>query len=158
MYLKIALISLFTVLLVPVHAASGWFGPESYYDCIEKNLPNAKDRYKLVEVRKMCRNKFPPKTIPKSELNKIEGKAHFGSYNYDDQYFSGNFYNGSGDWEIYSITIKVCNEGGTDCIKYSLSALSPIKPLSTGEASCKVLEEKDDFEWYLIEAKGYPYK
>ncbi len=159
MYSKtILIITILCIALVPAVAISGWFGPSSYYDCIEKNLPNAKDRYKLNEIRKMCRNKFPPQLLPQSELQKIEGKAGFSNYQYGDQFFSGKFYNGSEDWEIHSITVEVCNKGSDDCIKYSLYGTSPIKPLSTAETSCKVYEKKTDFEWHLIKAKGYPYQ
>lgn len=143
------------LLLAPQSGIAGWFGPDDYYDCIEKNLPSATDKYKLFEIKNMCRNKFPPKRIPQHLLKKIQGNALVWSNTSTS--FSADFYNGIEDWEIFEIIVKIWSDNN-EPIKYALRPKNPIKPLSKGKAACELMETLENWKWNIVEVKGYPCK
>lgn len=95
-----------------------------------------------------------PQSLPMVELTKLSGNAGFEGRGI----FSGKLYNGT-SWTITEITVRIVARGIRKQLwdrKFVAQVHAP--RLSVSRFSFQVTgdEEVVDFDWYILEAKGYP--
>jgi hypothetical protein len=95
-----------------------------------------------------------PQPLPIGELAKLSGNAGFTGHGG----FSGKLYNGT-SWTITKITVRIVARGQRKELwdrRFATAIFAP--PLSTGSILLNVTDDEGvvDFDWYIIDAEGYP--
>ncbi|MFL2503198.1 MAG: hypothetical protein ACJ0Q1_09870 [Luminiphilus sp.] len=93
-------------------AQAGWFGPDTYDECILDAMRGVTSDIAAREIRAACRNQYPPQPVEKkpepktrlltpAEFERLQGKsARLGAY------FSADLYNGNEFIKIHEIEFK----------------------------------------------------
>jgi hypothetical protein len=149
------------LLSMPTMSFAGWFGPNSYDECILESMKGVTSDVAARMIASSCRKKFPdkPKVQPKSreldffELFQLTGRAgkSFGSH------FGGNIYNGNSSVTISRITVVVTTRIGKKNVPRTYVADVRIPPQTTRDFCFRIVEgdEGANYSWGIIGALGY---
>jgi len=162
---KIQKFTLFFLLAIfSSYTHSDWFGgPNDYDECILENMKGVESNAAAYSIRKSCRKKFPEESnneklvpLPPEVLKTIDGKAFMTSYGW----FKGSIFNGSENWHIASLRIRITDNVLETSRDYHTSFSTPssphISPLSRGEFSFKPFDVPSDMTWAILSGEGYP--
>ncbi|SDX59436.1 hypothetical protein [Thiocapsa roseopersicina] len=111
MYRMIAYSVLFSLVLIPISAFSGWFTPSDYDECIIGGMKGVQSDFAARMVRQSCLEKFPPEKEerPESVEMPLEAAAKLSVLGGGDYFgdFVGTIYNGNSDWTVTEFTISI---------------------------------------------------
>ena len=105
-----AIVWLVLSLYVFGEAQAGWFGPDTYDECILDAMQGATSDIAAREIRSACRNQYPvekkpePKTrlLTPAEFERLQGKrTRYGDY------FAADLYNGNEFIKIYEVEFRL---------------------------------------------------
>lgn len=149
--------------LVPSISYGGFWGVKDYDECILDSMKGVTSDKAALLIKKSCREKFPEPTVDsKSEVlpilaqTKITGRASVA----DSGYFEADLYNGTEDWSVSIVKIAVVDKDTNKTRSYKaytgyMGHKYPIKPLSTGSISFRLLDNPKNMSWSIIEVSGY---
>jgi hypothetical protein len=151
------------LLFASVIGAYFWnpFGPNTFEECILKNMKGTTSDMAAKEIAMACDDKFNPTPIVKKcetremtfeEVQKVVGN---GSIEYrGEPYFSGRFYNGNSLVTIEELTVLVWGANISSPQQYNLSMSYPIQPNTSGAASNSVQNMPGkNFGWDIVSIK-----
>lgn len=153
--------------------------PTDYGDCILQNVDPEMNQQAVLLIAAACREKFPERrlnlpderpleTVPRKVVTQLAGR--FGP-SHGNQW-KGNFHNGSAQWLIREITIRVTEPGWTPKYNFPVEPEEGVDereyrdelyavdiylpPLSSRDFSLTVhWRPDDDFQWSVVTARGW---
>lgn len=150
----------FLLAIFSSYTHSDWFGgPNDYDECILENMKGVESNAAAYAIRKSCRKKFPEESnseklvpLPPKVLEKIDGKAFMTSYGW----FNGSIFNGSENWHIASLRIRITDNVLETSRDYHTSFSTPhISPFSRSEFSFEPFDTPSDLTWEVLSGEGY---
>lgn len=147
---------------------AAWFGgPSNYDECILENMRGITSNVAAQSILQACKRKFPQNTsspeyfdLPKEAIDKIEGNANKA----EDGNIKGNIFNGSEDWHITELTVRIkdkltqAQRDYITTVRLWDSITTDLRPLSKGEFSFTPYEFPKDWDWYIVGGRGYQKK
>ncbi len=151
------------LLIVSVIGAYVWnpLGPNSYEECILKNMKGITSDVAAKEIASACDDKFNPmpevKKCKTREMTSEEAQKVAGNATITDigkPYFSGSFYNGNSLVTVEELTVLVSGENISMPQKYNLYMTNPIKPNASGTAGISIQNMPGkNFGWNIVSIK-----
>jgi hypothetical protein len=146
-------------------AYGGLLGPSNYDECITESMKGVTSDLAARAIIGSCRERFPDKgkknpasrPLKGEELSKLAGRAGLAYSNV----YEGEIYNGNSNLTISEVTVAIIStENGKEVSRnyvVNLQYGSRIPPLTTGSFFIFIIlgDEKSDYSWGLVEAKGY---
>lgn len=147
-------------------AFAGFFGPSNYDDCVLSSMKGVTSDVAARAIMRSCREKFSEKIptsvpVPSEVLSAITGRALV--VDYLGPNFTGDIYNGTNNWILTSITVRLIprvngKEGPQSRGRDFLIPIT-VLPLSSkafyhpiGSIGSRDWNEVD---WMLLSAQGY---
>ena len=95
-------------------------------------------------------------TMPSSELQKLEGDVRLS----DDGYIIGTFYNGSAEWNVRRLTLRLTPLDSSGDIVWTREYADDVQILAQSDGLLMVLlmdsKGATDLRWSIVKAEGTP--
>lgn len=126
----------------------GWFGPSNFDECILGNMKGVTSDLAAKSVARACRDKFPAQEpriveLPDSILKEIKSK---GASIFSDGYFRANFGNGTNNYTITSIKVRLYNKDTASHRDYTVNFETAYDLNKDGEIDLDSLPYKEQFD------------
>jgi hypothetical protein len=154
--------SCIALLLAVTNSHAGLFGASNYDECVLDSMKGVTSDVAARAIMKSCKDKFAakgptPAPVPANVLQALEGR---GELDHRGANFMGNIYNGSPDWTIKTVTIRLIgkpdpkNPAGAKSRDYTLQIdATPLTNFTFFQSIGG--GEFTNPDWQIIGASGY---
>ena len=151
-------------LALQLTACDRLFGPSDYDECVLQSMKGVNSDLAARAIAISCREKFPEKKTPDSELppTALSRLTGHGGMGYSG--FSGNIYNGNNDWNVTRVTVMLIAKGKGKDAEAFLNAKEynvdvSVDPLTSSSFFFSADgPTSEEYSWNIVKARGVQVK